>query len=235
MGETLLLLGVDSSGPQALLVLAEGEEIIAERHLSVERTHMEKLLPSLERMLTQTGLHVQQAEAVAVGLGPGSFTGTRLGVVIAKTLSQALEIPLVGVPSLDIIAAGSDEGELVCALTDARRNEVYSATYRRSEEGVERLDEYRATQPEALARDLDELGVVVTFVGDGLRTYASILRDKLGVRFRPVRAELWPPQPSALVQLALARLSEGKSDDLFQLVPIYVRKPDIRVPDGRFS
>lgn len=229
----MLLVGLETSGPQALLALAEGENILAERHLPVERTHMEKLLPNLDRMLTQAGVHVQQVEAVAVGLGPGSFTGTRLGVVLAKTLSQVLRIPVVGIPSLDILAAGLIEGELVCAATDARRNEVYTATFRRREDAVERIDDYRAISPKALARYLDGLGAAVTFVGDGLKIYATIFREELGNRFQEVPPKFWYAQASALIHLALARLSKGESDDLFQLVPIYVRKPDIRMPHRR--
>lgn len=223
------ILGLDTSSPQAVLVLADKETILVERYLAVERTHMEKLLPGLDLMLRSRGFLPQRVEAIAVGLGPGSFTGTRLGVVVAKTLAQALGgIPIVGIPSLDILAnsvVGKDK--LICAVVDARRNEVYTATYRRKET-LERLDDYRAASPQDLAGYLGGLGEDIIFVGDGLRNYARVFKEQLGGRFYRAATKLWYPQASSLMSLAAARFLQGKTDNLFQLVPIYVRRPDIR-------
>lgn len=221
-----LILGFDTSTPLGTVALSDGKNLIAETSLEVERSHIEKLLPTMSLLVKKAGFSVGEVGGIAVGLGPGSFTGTRISVTVARGLAQGLNKPLVGISSLDILAYNLNPTEhKIWALIDAKRNEVYAASYQFSDSQLERLSSYQAITPMALARQLAESKEKVIVVGDGLAAYQEIFRKFLKtVDFAP--PELWFPRASRLIALALPRFFASQTDDVFQLVPIYVRRPD---------
>jgi tRNA threonylcarbamoyl adenosine modification protein YeaZ len=213
----VLVLVIDTSSAAVIAALAEvGDDAVAIRaaRLTVNaKAHGELLMPSIADCLDEVGAKPRDLGAIVAGLGPGPFTGLRVGLVTAAAMAGALRVPSYGVCSLDGIAgAVTDEPELLVA-SDARRKEVYWATYR---------DGDRVGGP-AVCRP-DDLPHAATAAGAGATMYADLLRGK-GIA---VRDEQYP-SAAALVRCAADRVRAGAPSE--QLVPLYLRRPDA-VPPG---
>ncbi len=199
--------------------------------LEGRRRHVEILVPAMEHLVAQVGLAVTDLHLVAVDLGPGLFTGLRVGVAAAKGLARSLGIGVVGLSSLEILAraaAGSGHGGCVLAAVDARRGEVF-ATVRDGRAGdtgaVELLGPGLFT-PAALADGLRALGgVPIVAVGDGAQRYAGVLRAVPGVSC--VDDALGAPPPLTLLAMAEERYDAGVAPaDPRSVVPLYMREAD---------
>jgi len=201
---------------------------LAERSIVDERAHGELLAPAVRAVLAEAGLQAPDLAAVVVGLGPGPFTGLRVGLVTAATMAQTLVIPAYGVCSLDAIGLASARGDgargdraqssggLTLVATDARRREVYWALYR---DGVA-LTPPAVGRPAAVVEQIADRGVQVA-VGDGAVRYADLL--PFAVRDEP----RYPPA-LALAELAAPRVVDRAPGD--PLTPLYLRRPDAAEP-----
>jgi tRNA threonylcarbamoyladenosine biosynthesis protein TsaB len=203
----------------------------AELTLTGRRRHVETLTPALQHLLVQLDLVPDDLGVVAVDIGPGLFTGLRVGVAVAKGLAQSLGIGIVGATSLDILTAGAAAAGLrglVLACVDARRGEVFAAVHDVAGDRavpVERLAVGMFT-PSELAAALGSLGgAPVHAVGDGALRYADVLRVVPGVD--PGSPGLAFPPPAALLDLARARLDSGEPPvQAPHVVPLYMREAD---------
>jgi tRNA threonylcarbamoyladenosine biosynthesis protein TsaB len=205
-----VLLAFDTATPLVTVALHDGEDVVAE--LTAERAmkHAEQLAPLLERALSDAGVVRQDLTAIAVGVGPGPFTGLRVGLVTARTLGYVLDIPVYGVCSLDVLAVeavsnGAVDSEFVVA-TDARRKEVYLARY--AADG-ERVDGPLVGRPAELATE-------APVVGPGGELYPEAFPNRLG-----------PSAPSAGW---LARAVVEERAELRDPEPLYLRRPDADAP-----
>ena len=201
-----MLLAFDTSSPTVTVALHDGEDVVTEHTSERALKHGEQLAPLIESALAAAGLVRQDLTAIGVGVGPGPFTGLRVGLVTARTLAYVLEIPVYGVCSLDVLAVeaaatGAVEGEFTVA-TDARRKEVYLATY--DAEG-RRLTGPVVDKPAALATE----GIVV---GEGAALYPEAFTQHAG-----------PSRPSAGW---LARAVAEERAELSDPEPLYLRRPD---------
>ena len=125
-----LMLALDTASPTGSVALVQGECLLGESLLNLKTTHSERLLGVVDRLLEGLGCTLDQLDALAVVRGPGSFTGLRVGMATAKGLALALELPLVGISSLAALAANAPFARMpVCALLDARKDEVYAGLY----------------------------------------------------------------------------------------------------------
>jgi tRNA threonylcarbamoyl adenosine modification protein YeaZ len=188
-------------------------ELLAARATVDARAHGELLAPGVAEVLIKSGAGVGDLRAVVAGLGPGPFTGLRVGLVTAASLGQGLGIPTYGVCSLDGIGAGTVEPTLVA--TDARRKEIYWAVY---DKGV-RITEPAVNRPADVPGRLEHR--VTAAVGAGARMYAELL----GL---PVADWSDYPAPGALAELAADRVRAGVATE--QLTPLYLRRPDAVEP-----
>jgi tRNA threonylcarbamoyladenosine biosynthesis protein TsaB len=208
------------------------EGLRAELTLTGRRRHVESLTPAVEHLLSQVGLAASDLDVVAVDLGPGLFTGLRVGVAAAKGLAQALGIGVIGASSLEILieaaAAAGLTGRIAGAI-DARRGEVFASMATVDADGATgAIGVPHVLTPEALAALLADPGAgPVLAVGDGAQRYADLLEEVPGVRC--VRSALsWPP-PSTLLSLAAARLGKGEVPaNPATVVPRYLREADAR-------
>ncbi len=221
----MLALSFDTSSP--VLTIAVGDEagIINEMNLWLPRGHMAKLIPMVSEILDQSHLKIQDIEVFVIGSGPGSYTGLRIGMVMARTFAQMLEVPIIGIPSLDAIAhRNAQDKSLICPVIDAKRGEVYTAFYKADNGKVNRLTEFRAITPDDLANVLliEGYGNIV-FAGDSLKLYSDIIASVLGDKAGFAPEENWWPKASDLILLARPRILAGDFDELYQLTPIYVR------------
>jgi tRNA threonylcarbamoyl adenosine modification protein YeaZ len=190
---------------------------LVQRSTVDERAHGELLAPAVREVLAEAGIRAPDLAAIVVGLGPGPFTGLRVGLVTAATMAQALAIPAYGVCSLDAIGwastrgSGDDAGPTLVA-TDARRREIYWALYR---DGVA-LTPPAVGRPAAVVEQVADRGVRAA-VGDGAVRYANLLPF-------PVRDEPRYPPALALAELAAPRVVDRAPGDA--LTPLYLRRPD---------
>jgi tRNA threonylcarbamoyladenosine biosynthesis protein TsaB len=208
-----VLLAFDTATPRVTVALHDGTDVVAEQLSEQTMRHGEQLAPLIDRVLTDAGIVRQDLTAVAVGVGPGPFTGLRVGLVTARTLGFVLEIPVYGVCTLDVLAVeavdtGTVIGEFAVA-TDARRKEVYLATY---DEDGQRLTGPVVDKPAVLASG----GQVV---GEGAVLYPEQFPTGCG-----------PQRPSAAW---LARTVAGERAELHDPEPMYLRRPDVAVPGPR--
>ena len=214
---TFLLM--DTSGTYCVLALADAADgtVQAVSIFEGRRTLSRRLMGEIDGLLTRNGLTLSDVSALAVGLGPGSFTGVRVGVTTAKTLAQVTGKPLVGVGTLDAYAAvwPSAGGTRLAPVLPSRKGEVYAAMY----QSGERLEAPFAESVDTLAERLTASGSV-TVCGQ-----SSLLPGWEG----PSLEQLWTP-PEGLARLAAARLQAGDIDDPLSLVPLYVVAPSISTP-----
>jgi tRNA threonylcarbamoyladenosine biosynthesis protein TsaB len=198
--------------------------------------HLEWLVGAIAETLAQAGLAQTDVDGVAVSIGPGSFMGLRVGVTTASTWAAAANRPVVGVSTLEALAAGSCRavatGGLVLAALDARRGEIASALFRCSGRGhervCERLSDDLLAAPANLPDHLPPLTTPVVVVGDALERHATAIATALAPWASAAAPELWWPRAAEVGTLGRDRLLRGEHVDPFHLVPRYTREPDAR-------
>jgi tRNA threonylcarbamoyladenosine biosynthesis protein TsaB len=234
----VLLLALDTATPAVTVALHDGATVLATAGARDARRHAELLAPLVQRVLSDAGASPRDLTDVAVGTGPGPFTGLRVGLVTARVTAAALGVPVHGVSTLDVLAAqaladgqvGPDEEFLVA--TDARRREVYWAAYVLDGGGGESADRAgprggslpRRTDGPHVDRPDDVARGGRRVVGRGAELYA----DLLGPAVPPL-----DPSAAALADLVVRRLARG--DDLSDVEPRYLRRPDVHESAGRKS
>lgn len=214
------ILGVDTSTPIGSVGLIDGENFVGEHSLNIEKAHSSRLMPAIDQILSWANLTVQELDACAVGVGPGSFTGVRIGVGAVKTLCYAIKKPIVGISTLAAIADNLRfTNMLICPILDARRNEIYGAIFHGGDR-LERKSDDVCVPIEVL---LDRVSEPAVFVGDGLKTYTDAIQNRFGknVIFAPANFNV--PRGSNIARLGYERMLNGESDDYFSLTPNYVR------------
>lgn len=220
----MLVLGIETSTPLASVALGSEQGVVASAMVSRGANYNEFLLPAIRFCLDEAGLGYRNIGAVAVGLGPGLFTGMRVGVATAKALAQTLSLPIVGMASLDLVAYEvRHSAKTICAILDARRNQVFYAFYRSSPGGVQRMTGYRVDKPGTLAIGLASRPEEVLLVGNGAHLYADVFGDLRAVVEIGSMGDSFPDARS-LVELSLPRLFRQDFDSPYDLVPLYLRQ-----------
>ena len=217
------VLALETSTLRGGVALLDGEEVIAEVVSDLGGEASRRLLPDVDAALAEAGWALRDLGLIAVSLGPGSFTGLRVGMATAKGLAWAAELPLAGVSSLEVLAAAAKSapsaGGLISSVLDARRDEVYGALFRTTGNGSlgERLLPDSVEVPEQWAAHVLAAagGEPVTFLGTGATRYSDVLPPGPG---QPEH-----PPPSALARRALLAFREGRTLDPRSAVPNYVR------------
>lgn len=214
-----MLLALDTSAAVAVAV-HDGTDVVGSALAHDPRRHAELLVPMVDQVLREAGVTRRDLTAVAVGRGPGPFTGLRVGLVTARTLAHALGVPLHGLCSLDALAQQAvdagvvADGAGVVAATDARRREVYWRRYRSVGGVAEPVGDPAVAAPAVLPLDGDLV------VGRGATLYPDLLP--------PVPGAPLDPQADALARVVLRRLAAG--EDLSSTEPLYLRRPDAVEP-----
>lgn len=218
------ILGIDSSGLVATVALQSDDILVGEYTIHNKKTHSQTLLPMIHDMLSLAEVSVQELDAIAVAAGPGSFTGLRIGAATAKGLGQALDIPLVAVPTLEGLAynlAGADA--LICPILDARRDQAYYGIYDVSGELPEAVAEQDAASIKTVMQKVRETGRDVIFVGDGVPVFEKRLAAELGGGYRLGADSVRYQRASSVAALGRRYLELGKEMPAEQFAPIYLR------------
>jgi tRNA threonylcarbamoyladenosine biosynthesis protein TsaB len=219
------ILAIDTATAQVGVAIGDAGEVRGEIRLVGGRRHAEQLAPAIESLVAWTGVRLDQLAAIAVGVGPGLFTGLRVGVTTAKVMAQVLRIPVVAVPSPDLVAYPvRHSSRLVVAVLDARRREVFHASYRTVPGGVQRVSDYAVAAPAELVALLEAGGEEALLVGDGVAAHAPAF-DGLD-RVELAGPEFAHPSVAALVALATARVEREEFEAPWDVQPLYLRESD---------
>ncbi|NMB46173.1 MAG: tRNA (adenosine(37)-N6)-threonylcarbamoyltransferase complex dimerization subunit type 1 TsaB [Firmicutes bacterium] len=218
------ILAIDTAAATGSVALVDGEQVVGEYLLNIQATHSERLIPALVRILADAAWSGETIDGIAVAIGPGSFTGLRIGVATAKALAYAWQKPLIGVTVLEGLALQVGfAAQWVCSLVDARHGEVYGCLYEL--EGLpEPATEYWAGPVEGfLEQVLSVARGPMCFVGDGgLAYWDSIVQTVGNEAFRPTSNSMYL-RASSIALLGRQRLLAGERHDPLTLAPLYLR------------
>lgn len=218
------LLAIDTSGPVCGVAILTEEGIRHECAVVNHKTHSVNLLPMIDQAFQSTGLTIQQMDRLAVVVGPGSFTGVRLGVSTLKGLAHGADKPCVAVDALEAMAAGiSGFAGVVCPIQDARAGQVYGAAFTVGQGRPERLMDDAPMKLEEYVETIRSFGDRFLFLGDGMPVHRARLQELLGDK-----AVFANPQQAFLRPAAVAYLAslEEKTVDYLTLMPMYLRAPN---------
>jgi len=218
-----VILGFDTATDKLTIAIGTDNKVIAGIDLMAPRGHMERLLPAIENMLKEEKIELSEIDVITVGLGPGSFTGVRIGVSTARGLAQGLNKKIVGIPTPDCIAWGLDwKGKIACIL-DAKQGEIYSVIYHKyGPEELERMTVFDIVTPDSFCEIAREIEDDLILTGDALIPYGDYLRTKLGPKFKFAAPDYWYPKATSQLKLVSAQWP-GKYEGLENIEPIYGR------------
>ena len=219
------ILALDTSAKTATAAVIEEDKILCRASVTVNLTHSQTLLPLCDSMLTAAGMALRDIDLFAVSMGPGSFTGLRIGIGAVKGMAQGLNKPCLGVSTLEALACNYTGLQgVVCAVMDARCQQVYTASFRISGGYPERLTPDEAIAIDELGEKLSAFDEPVTFAGDGALLCYEALKDRLSAVLAPPQLRL---QDAASVAFAAQRFLQKGGQPLAaaELMPQYLRLP----------
>jgi tRNA threonylcarbamoyladenosine biosynthesis protein TsaB len=227
----MLILGIETATEQVSVAIGGHEGVLGLFEVCRGRRHAETLTPAIQFVCQQADIELSEISVVAVDVGPGLFTGMRVGLAAGKALAHALRIPMIAMSSLDLLAFPLRHGgRTVAAVIDARKGELFYAFYRPVPGGLQRVLEPRCGTVDDLIADLMARGDDVVCVGDGALRY----RHQIGSDLRCDFAEQFLSRPSAapLVQLAHAQALREEWVNPWEIQPMYLRLPDAQINWG---
>ncbi len=228
----MMVLAVESSTELAGVALADEAGVVATATVSRGRRHAESIAPAIEFVCRRAGVTMSGLDAIGVDVGPGLFTGLRVGVGTAKALAFALQRPLVTCGSLEVLAhamatCGAAPGTLLVPVVDARRGEVFVGNFRATAHGMAPVEPPRRRTPEVLAEELGALGEPMVVAGNGARRYRSVLATVPGVVFGGGALDF--PPPGVLATVVLSKAASGEQTDVGSALPQYLRDAETRI------
>ncbi len=208
----------------SIAIVDDSKGLIGEVRVDVNVVHAERLMPSIEWLLKSSQVLIGEIDAFAVSIGPGSFTGLRIGLSTAKGFSFAAKKPLVPVQTLDAFARTLPFCSLmVCPMLDARKNEVYAALYRWEDDHFLKIMPETAISPEELMKRIKE---PVVLMGEGTKKYRDLIASALGDNACYAPPSRMTPSAATVGELAIELIRDGIETDAAALAPFYIRKSE---------
>jgi tRNA threonylcarbamoyladenosine biosynthesis protein TsaB len=224
----MLIIGIDTATAQVSVAVGGHEGVLASTQSLRGKQHAEVLTPAIQFTCRQARIELSEISVVAVDLGPGLFTGLRVGVASAKAMAHALNVPMIGVSSLDLLAFPVRfTSRLIVATIDARRGELFYAFYRQVPGGVQRISPHQVGSPDDLASEILAAGEECLMVGDGAQRYREVFEGLKKIEI--VEEGFAHPAASSLVMLAHAQALREQWVKPWDLQPLYLRKPDAEI------
>ena len=225
-----MILGIETAVEHVGVAIGDSRGIRAHSLLASDRRHAESLTPMIQFVMAQAEVEMSDLSAVAVDIGPGLFTGMRVGMAAAQSIAWTLELPMVPVCSLDAVAMNADWSEdLVAAALDARRGEVYWAMYRMRGSGAEpqRISEPVVTSPEDFAIHIADRAEQVVCVGSGFERHHAFFENVAFATLLGATAQF--PSAQNIVVLASHRIAADDTVSATEISPMYLRAPDAEI------
>lgn len=224
------ILAIDTSTKNLSLAVTKNGKVVRFRNVKLTRPLSSSIMPSIEKILDSSGITLSKLDGFAIGLGPGSFTGLRVGLSTIKGLAFATEKPVVGISSLDVLAMNikEDHGQ-ICTLCDAKRNLAYACLYEKKGLTLKRKSDYVLESIEQIVKKIK--GEVI-FIGDGVKLFRDHIQKVKGINPIFIDGESSLPRARYLAPLALEKFQKGQQDDIAQLVPLYLYPEHCQVRNG---
>ncbi len=228
---TMRILGIDSSTPDCSVALLNNGTIVSEQIAAPQPSYSRYLLQMVDQVLKEGKARLSDVDGFAITVGPGSFTGLRVGVSLLKGFVLATEKPFVGINSLEALARTVDSpGHPVCPTLDARKSEVYAAVFESQKDALRSILTERAISPEMLCEIID---APTLFTGSGVERYRELLKESLGDRFMEPETPAKFSTAAGAARLASPLFETQKHFDLNQLQINYIRKSEAELSLGR--
>ncbi len=218
------ILGIDTSSMAASVAVIEDNKLICEYTINTKKTHSQKLMPMIENMLGLSDLNVREIDAIAVCEGPGSFTGLRIGMATAKAIAHVNDIPVIGVNSLEALAANMNLcDKKICSILDAQRNQVYTGRYQYEGTKLVEIKEIGIQQIDEILEELAQSGEQWILVGEAVYKYEDKIREISNIEIPAASNNV--TKAGSLCSVAKVKFDEGKDIfDCYTVNPLYIRK-----------
>jgi len=227
------VLGIDTSGYANAVGVIDDDRIMADFTFAARTDSLEKIVSNIDFVLKKANLLLEDVQGFGVGLGPGSWTGIRVGVTVGKILAYSTNKPVSGVPTLEVLAYNARNiPALICPIINAVRDTVYAAFYRMKNGNLIKASEYYVGDLQGLSEMVKEPTV---FIGTGAQAYSQLISQALGSSGIGIEAIEDAPKGSTVALLAANRLKRGKSDDVLSLEPLYLKESTARAFLDRYS
>ena len=222
--QSMKILSLDTASQSCSVAIVADNIVLAELTVNHGRTHAEVLMGMIQRAIEMGNLSISDVDGFAATIGPGSFTGLRIGLSTVKGLAVATKKPVVGVSTLEALAyVFSFSQKLVCPMMDARKGEVYTAGYRFCENKMITVFKPRVIPPDLVVKNIKEPCILT---GDGAVKYRDVFLDKIGSYTAVASPALNLIRASTVARLSMLRFEKNDIDDVGSLIPYYIRKSD---------
>jgi len=226
----LKILGIDTSTKFCNLGLIEDKDVLIEYTINgLKKKHSSILVPAIKDLLKTMGLKMEEINGIAISIGPGSFTGLRIGLCVAKGLCYARSLPLLGITTLDAMAFPLKEiPYLICPVLESKKDEIYDVVFRGGD-SLHRVMDYKCEDIQSLLVRLSPLKEKIIFLGDGIKKYRDIIKEKIGKDALFIDSQLNLPVATSIAFLGLNKLKKGEKDDISTITPFYLRKSQAEI------
>ncbi len=216
------IFGMDTCCMSATVAVMSDDRLISQIVQNNKKTHSQKIMPMIEFMLKEAELNLSELDAFAVAVGPGSFTGVRIGVATAKALAHGAGKPCIAVSALHALANNVEGFDgIICPILDARRGQVYNALFKG--EGAERFTDDRAISIDDLCTELKTTDGNIIFLGDGVPVYEGKIKEALGPRARFAQRMQRMNLAASVAEIGYKKLILGETVSYDELSPVYLR------------
>lgn len=224
------LLSIETSTMVGGVAIMEDETLIAESRINVKVTHSERLMGAIDHILMQSGMKIQDIDVFAIAIGPGSFTGLRVGLSTVKGLVYATGKKLISVPTLEAFAWNMPFSKYqVCPLLDARKKEVYAGIFRWNGNGFERVMNEQTIKIDKLLSLINEPTI---FLGEVSIIYKDSIKEWLNDLAILGHPQDMVPSPANVAYIGMIKAKKGEFEDPIKLVPFYIRKSEAEIKLG---
>jgi len=230
------VLALETATMAGSIAIVDDDRLIGEVKVNVKVAHAERLMASIDWLLKASGVSIKEIDAFGISIGPGSFTGLRIGLSTIKGFSYSINKPIVPVSTLDAFARTIPFCTyFICPMLDARKNEVYTGLYKWGKELCEKVISETAIKPANFLRDVKKFynlkGIKepTVFMGDGAKIYKKIISDTLQTNAIFAPASKMSPSASSVAEIAIEKLKEGLFPDSVSLTPFYIRKSEAEI------
>ena len=213
------ILSIDTSSPICAVAILEDNKLIKEISQNNGLTHSEKLMPIIEQILKETNLKLKDIDLLVCDKGPGSFTGIRIGVATVKAFTDSLNIPAIGISSLETLAYNLTHNGIICSLIDAKNDNCYYGLFENVNGEISLIDAFSVNEISFIIDNLKDIKSSITFVGDGAVLYKEKILEILP------ESQFITDNDLSAYKLGLAGLNHFKNNNIDEVLPLYLRAP----------
>ena len=218
------ILGIDTSTMSANIAVVEDDKLICEYTINTKKTHSQKLMPMIESMLKLSDINIKDIDVIAICVGPGSFTGLRIGMATAKSIAHVNNIPLIGVNSLEILGANIEFcNKNICAILDAQRNQVYTCKYIFENKKIRETETIRIISIDDLLKELATTNEEWILIGEAVYKYKDKIEDFSNIILSSPANNV--TKASSLCNIAIEKFKQNiEVYNCYDINPMYIRK-----------